>query len=50
MPGKNLNLFIDEELIKEAKKAAIELDTSLSKIVSELLIEFITKHKEKAIK
>jgi len=37
---------MDPELIKELKKLAIDKETSVSKILSELAIEYIKKEKQ----
>lgn len=51
MAGKKVNLFLDEDLIKEGKKLAVDEETSLSQIVSNLLRDYIQRKKlEKAKK
>lgn len=44
MGYKKSTLYIDEDLIKEARKIAIDKNTSLSKIVNDLLMVFIGQH------
>ena len=43
MATKKLTLYADEDVIKEAKKIAIDRDVSLSSIVSDFLEELV-KH------
>jgi hypothetical protein len=43
----NLTLSIDERLLKEARKAAIELDTSVNALIRGHLEELVRKHREK---
>jgi predicted DNA-binding ribbon-helix-helix protein len=47
MAGKKVTIYLEEELIKKTKKIAVDEDTSMSKIVGELLEEYIKKHKGK---
>lgn len=45
--GKKFTIYMDPNLIKDLKKIAIDKDTSVSKILSELAIEYIKKEKDK---
>jgi len=47
MAGKKLNIYMDEKLIKDLKKIAIDKDTSVSKILTELSIEYVKNAKNK---
>lgn len=46
MPGRKLTVYLEDELIKEGKKIAIEEDTSLSQILNKLLKEYIDDYKK----
>ena len=37
------DLYLDEDLVKEVKKVAIDENTNLSAIVNQLLIEYLQK-------
>ena len=43
LESKTLNLYINIELIKRAKKDCIDKDISLSALVSRLLLEYLDK-------
>lgn len=40
---KHLNLYLDRELVKEAKIKAIRADKSLSRVIEQLLTEWLEK-------
>lgn len=40
---RHLNLYLDRELVKEAKIKAIRQDTSLSRVIEQLLTEWLKK-------
>ncbi len=42
---RHLNIYIDREVIKEAKIKAIRTDTSLSQVIEKLLSEWLKKKK-----
>lgn len=42
---RHLNIYIDSELTKEAKIKAIRCDTTLSKVIEELLTQWLKKKK-----
>ncbi len=47
MAGKKLNIYMEEYLIKDLKKIAIDKDTSVSKILTELAVKYVKKEKDK---
>ena len=46
MVGKRVNIYLDEELTKQSKKAAIDIDLSLSALIRKLLREYLSNKKE----
>jgi siroheme synthase (precorrin-2 oxidase/ferrochelatase) len=42
----NLTLSIDKNLLREARKAAVEMDTTVNSLVREYLREFVRKKAE----
>lgn len=43
MPGQKFTTYIDSELLKKAKKQAIDEDTTVNKIIEKLLKEYLEK-------
>jgi hypothetical protein len=43
--SKRVNLFLNEELVKEAKIFAVNNDTTLTNIIEEALKKFLSKNK-----
>ena len=46
MIGKRVTIYLDSKLVIEAKKKALDEDTSLSAIIGKLLIEYLSKKKD----
>ena len=44
----NLTLSIDSQLLKEARKAALEMDTTVNSLVRDYLKEFVRKKIEES--
>ncbi len=44
--GKKITLYMEPNLIKDLKKIAVDKDTSVSKILSDLATEYLKKEKE----
>jgi len=44
---KHLNIYIDRDIIKEAKIKAIRVETSISLVIEELLDKWLTPPKKK---
>ena len=42
----NLTLSIDDDLLREARKTAVEIDTTVNSLVREYLREFVRKKAE----
>lgn len=47
MAGQKFTIYMEPNLIKDLKKIAIDKDTSVSKILSKLAIEYLKKEKSK---
>lgn len=45
MVNKKVNLYLDDELVKEARKIAIDNSTSVSKLVTEFLQDYVASNK-----
>lgn len=45
MAGQKLTIYMEPDIIKELKKAAIDEEKSLSKLLSELAIEYLKSKK-----
>ncbi|UZQ49888.1 hypothetical protein [Clostridium kluyveri] len=47
MAGQKFTIYMDPNLIKKLKKIAIDKDTSVSRILSKLAIEYLKEEKSK---
>ena len=47
MEIKQLNIRVDAEILKELKIIAIKKDTSIQKIVYDLVVEYVKQNKDK---
>jgi hypothetical protein len=44
MPGRKTTVYLDEDLVKEAKKIAIDKDTNLSQILNNYLKIYVQEN------